>query len=609
MPQGQKCYSGVIDLDDPKKLTVNELLVSKAAFVIPDYQRGYDWKGDVQVKELFSDIISCLESENNKALFLGTMIFDISREASDSIVEIIDGQQRFTTIMIALIAARNYVRNVFDSISDAMVEQAHIVYSVAYQKNKGINRLQASHSIRETFDDMCTFEWNGTFKEPLSRQAKKVAPIYKYAYEQIQEYCGDDFEKFQSFMQQLHHNMYIIRIGVSETTEAFEIFERTNARGKGLEVSDLLKNFLFSKDNKMLSTPMRRAWEEIAEDAGSHILRVLKYFYVATNGRVSSRDLYRKLKEYADKVGVDVFVNELKAFSTFFRCFNSKDPAELLKWVHDNCGLASKEMYAKEIVRSSNAIKAFGVTQPIPLFYAAIESYKSAPAGTIKDAHLINLFRHVEMHHFINNKVCERIGNDVESLYATYSADFSSDRGFRSVQEDFDRDLSRKTAGKEEFISQFSDIKYVKNSGNLIIKYVFDMLANKGGIKEGARVPIIDYYNIENRIQSAYDVEHLYPQSAAGEGEDFVHEIGNLLVIPKQINGSLNDVPFPLKIKRLRNPADYKQKIVHVPPYLTDFLNEVKDIEEWSERQIKERSKALAEQCYSAAVSYHYKSK
>ena len=94
---------------DPNKLTVEVLLRSDEQFIVPKYQRGYDWKGNAQVKDLFMDFEACMKSSHNDDLFLGTMIFDVSEEKKNK-VYVIDGQQRVTTLIIVLIACRSYVQ-------------------------------------------------------------------------------------------------------------------------------------------------------------------------------------------------------------------------------------------------------------------------------------------------------------------------------------------------------------------------------------------------------------------------------------------------------------------------------------------------------------------
>jgi hypothetical protein len=127
-------------------------------------------------------------------------------------------------------------------------------------------------------------------------------------------------------------------------------------------------------------------------------------------------------------------------------------------------------------------------------------------------------------------------------------------------------------------------------------------------MKEGQRVNLIDYYQLENGVESVFNIEHFYSQSLATEDEDFVHEIGNLLVVPKQINGILQNDDFATKIAKLRNPENYANKINHVPPYVQSFVTEAEQLDEWNEQAITDRTDRLASQAYQAArYGYAYK--
>ena len=88
---------------DPNKFTIEKLLTSDDQYAVPDYQRGYDWKSNTQLKDLFMDFEACIDSNHSKDLFLGTMIFDVSQE-KNNIIEVIDGQQRLTSLLIVLVA-------------------------------------------------------------------------------------------------------------------------------------------------------------------------------------------------------------------------------------------------------------------------------------------------------------------------------------------------------------------------------------------------------------------------------------------------------------------------------------------------------------------------
>lgn len=601
---------------EPRKFTIKQLVASNSQFVVPRYQRGYDWKGDTQVKDLFTDLIQCMESQYDQDLFLGTMIFDVSDEKINSRVEIIDGQQRFTSIVITLIAAREFAKNVLQDQALAIniqndIQNSDIVLGSAF------NRLEASDTIKDTFDVMCSFEWGGAFPDAIydekakrtrsiRRQTARVEPIFKYAYSQIQELCEEKSKDvFIKFLRQLLHETYVIRIDVDDKSEAFEIFERTNARGKPLEVSDLLKNFLFSK-SKELDDAAEEIWDKISENSGNNILRVLKYFWISRRGAVVNRDLYRNLRNYASDIGVNEFVRELQSFTEYYSSFYSTDRKTFSDWLLSQ-GVSQNNMYLAEISRSVAALRIFNVTQPLPLIYAAITSYVKLPDGQRDPKSLVNLVRYLESYHFINNKICRRIGNEVERTYASHSDRLFNGDDFSVGVTSLLDELKERTASREEFTANFSYLSYENLNDRSIIRYVFDRVANKGA-KEGQRLYLVDFYDSEAGAISEFDIEHILPQSSTSDEDSAVHEIGNLIVIPKQINGILgNDTPS-LKFEKLLKPHDFSNNIKNVPQYVFEFAEYASKFEEWNEDAIRERNSFLAAQVYQGArFEYAYK--
>ena len=83
----------------PKSTTLGEILTLSKHFVVPRYQRGYAWEAN-EAGEFLDDLES--EAEVGRGLFLGTIIFNVAEDAEDKI-EIVDGQQRLTTIFLLLI--------------------------------------------------------------------------------------------------------------------------------------------------------------------------------------------------------------------------------------------------------------------------------------------------------------------------------------------------------------------------------------------------------------------------------------------------------------------------------------------------------------------------
>ena len=112
-----------------------------------------------------------------------------------------------------------------------------------------------------------------------------------------------------------------IRISIKEEEHAYELFERTNARGAGLEVSDLLKNHMFKniKDD-IDGDSVNVMWQEIEANSQKSIIAMLRYYYISRKNHITRSKLYRGLKSY---VGVD-HKNKLKdihKFSKFYQLY------------------------------------------------------------------------------------------------------------------------------------------------------------------------------------------------------------------------------------------------------------------------------------------------
>jgi hypothetical protein len=62
-------------------------------------------------------------------------------------------------------------------------------------------------------------------------------------------------------------------------------------------------------------------------------------------------------------------------------------------------------------------------------------------------------------------------------------------------------------------------------------------------MSDGQRFDLVDYYYKDQQVKTSYDIEHIFSQSKQSELEnkEILHNVGNLIVIPTQINGSLND--------------------------------------------------------------------
>lgn len=96
---------------DISKGSIYELLNGKYQFVVPVYQRKYSWLKDVQCDRLWKDIVN-MEKQSKRHHFVGSIvtISDVNVPMGIHRYQIIDGQQRVTTLTILMIALRDHLR-------------------------------------------------------------------------------------------------------------------------------------------------------------------------------------------------------------------------------------------------------------------------------------------------------------------------------------------------------------------------------------------------------------------------------------------------------------------------------------------------------------------
>jgi len=461
--------------------------------------------------------------------------------------------------------------------------------------------LVASGSIRDIFNHMTETQWSGTFPhkvgtKPVKRQNKRVKPIFEAFQERIKDY---DQPRLSRLLDAIYKTR-VIRIDIDGDEEAFNIFERTNARGMDLEVSDLLKTYLYQQKVPELD----EKWDEIVKNADGTILKMLKYFYVSKNDYVSKSELYPKLKTYCKNVGgAAKFVEELCQFSTFYNIARKEENVGLIKDYFDavDCKTISGDPDKYQRIHTSlQALRLFKVSQTYPLINAAIGSLVRTGGSSSRGAGkvLIKLLDTLEKYHFINSAVCGRVGNEVEKLYANFCKKFCESKDFEKTTNDLILSLRGKLASEEEFTSRFCEISYDSDPIQLIA-YIFDRF-NNYNLAPGERVAIYDpqtgvkrkNHNVEHFLSQKPDKETVVDSAT----QEVLDNIGNLLVISFRANSSLGNLSPSKKIQKLK--GDLSRKTQNLP-YVKEFVEKYgAKAETWDEHAIEDRARDMAKEGY-----------
>jgi uncharacterized protein with ParB-like and HNH nuclease domain len=580
----------------PKPATIGEILTLSKQFLVPEFQRGYAWDKS-EASEFLGDLQS--EADAGRGLFLGTLIFDISGEKEKKMI-IVDGQQRLTTILLLLIACRNLAKEIKAEGIAQQTQQRITFVDPTNAKSLG-PLLIASESIKDVFESMCDYGWEGKFPlkigtKTVKRQINRVKPVYDLFDDFLRNHDGAQLSRLLEAI----YKTRVIRIDIEGEEEAFSIFERTNARGADLEISDLLKNYLYQQRVPALDDK----WSEIIGNSKGTILKMLKYFYVSRKGYVSKSELYRKLKEYCRETGgADKLVEELRKFSEFYAAVRKEEGPEVIRRYFESlaCKSVSTDQDKYERVHIAlQGLRLFKISQIYPLVDAAITCFVRTGAcnNRTQSKMLIKLLDTMEKYHFINNAVCDRIGNEVEKLYAGYCEKYALSKDFDKTTNDFIAALRKQLASEEEFTTRFSQITYSPQNISLIA-YIFDRI-NNFGLAPGERIPIFSPQPSTKRKN--HNIEHFYPQkpdedvSLDPETREALDNIGNLLVVSFRANSSLGNLPPRKKVEKMT--GELAKKIQNMP-YIKTFIQKYeKAFDSWDKKAIQERANQLATEAY-----------
>lgn len=204
---------------------------NKIQFVIPVYQRNYDWLID-NCDQLFSDLVK-LSQSNRTSHFFGSIV--TSSDGSYNRL-VIDGQQRLTTISILLLAGIGAVQDkVLEISNEARIEEAYEGFLKAkFCTSERKIKLVPIENDRIAYDKI----FNG--EESLDEESK-VTRNYRHFYEKLAK--KPQLLTFDQLLDAIEH-LQIISIELDSDDDAQLIFESLNSTGLALTEADKIRNYL-----------------------------------------------------------------------------------------------------------------------------------------------------------------------------------------------------------------------------------------------------------------------------------------------------------------------------------------------------------------------------
>lgn len=242
------------DIFKPSSLTIKQLFGNTdSLYQIPRYQRPYSW-GDDQLDKLWTDLIEAKENDPN--YFLGSVI-TAKPEDSTSYLDIVDGQQRLTTLTILLCVFRDLYPDINQDILNSdpfAIDNKVINSSIKFNDRFERLRLRTHSNHQSDFENIILNNNTISLKKPLKKDLRKEEPSYKFintAYFFKTKLIEIGEEEAGGLINYLFNSVKIIRIDCQSVAFAIKLFQVLNDRGLDLSNSDLIKSFLIGKIQKM----------------------------------------------------------------------------------------------------------------------------------------------------------------------------------------------------------------------------------------------------------------------------------------------------------------------------------------------------------------------
>src|SRR3989338_8759995 len=583
-------------IQSAKDIPIHELFSPELVikYVIPKYQREYTWK-----KENWDDLFNDIMGENNfeEGPFLGSIICvnKTTETVLSPVLEIIDGQQRLTTISIlyAAIHARLLIEEMEND--DFKSELINLKYRLVQKKKPKETKLELSYQNNNFGDYKEILEESGVLDvkdgKPKNLGNRRLYKAYSFFSTKLESYPFNEVRKLLDKINSSH----IIKIEVNTNSDAFNLFESINNRGVPLSAIDLIKNSLLSNLEKNKSKTMDDAFEEwkividnLTEDPKIQE-RFLRHYYNAfkhnenikvkiKEGKATKSNLIYIYEQLIKKDAIQL-LNDLKNKSqTISRCINPEDTDEFYKEFTDLLRISGTPSYIfllylltdfkhnKELLKETISFLSKYFVRRNLTDYPATRNLDNIFVGLIEDCE--------------KNK--KNLNYEIIKTFLTNPERYANDDIFREKLEsniyEINSEVTRYILCKieEESFTKESDIDLWKREKD---KYIFTI---EHILPEGERLPK-EWINMIAKGDK---------DEAKKLHEQFVHKLGNLTLTA--YNSNLSNLSFEKK----RDRKDKKGKNIGYKNnlYLNGKIYPLQSKNEWAIGDIEKRTKVLIDE-------------
>lgn len=307
---------------DAKEYKIRDFMISnKTIFIIPVYQRNYDWTL-IQCKQLLTDIIEAGHNDNIKAHFIGSIVYVWDKDSCEDIKEylIIDGQQRLTTITLIYLAIYHFAKKIKNEYIEFDIRENYLFIKTNIN-DAGTVKLK----LRPTDNN------DIALKYLLRNNEKEIFPSYSKLIENYNYF--QDFINENNYLILLKGLAKLIYVDISlkqNEDNPQRIFESLNSTGLELSQADLIRNYiLMDLKNVSQNKIYHEYWEVIENNAKdilsntSHVSEFIRDYLTLINKKIPVKDkVYFDYKKKFPKTTISELENHLSDMKSLVFYYN-----------------------------------------------------------------------------------------------------------------------------------------------------------------------------------------------------------------------------------------------------------------------------------------------
>lgn len=569
----------------PYDKTVRDLLGSKRQFVIPRFQREYSWDKK-NYQEFLEDMLGNLIIKDGRIsssqYFLGTMLFIGNfAEGTEQEIQVVDGQQRLTTITILFSA----MSDIFLTLGEQTLSRQLFAYIMTEDDDGNEVRILKSKTSYPFFSYFIQDKEKKMSPDATTEEEHCIKETYEYFRAQLTE------AKLKSMLKRKHGseivealseidvlkalrdqvlNSTFISISTTDREQANKIFEILNAKGKRLAYIDLIKNKIFEVLNKVEPADFaEETWKNIKETLSFGkesvgLATFYQHFWSSKYKKVSSNKLYEAFNSTIKKSETEYteFIKELlKNAKIYMQIVNPK------REDYNN----RKEYFG--IVQSLSCINNyFNVVQ---VRIALLALFDTKQRGIVDFTMLRDTLSCLENFHFAYNAILANRTNRLEKIYSSFAIALRKTQTKAEakcvIRDKLVAPLDELFPTFDSFSEKFVALSFTKKDkvSNVKTKYAINKLNS--------------LYSNNEVFANDGTIEHIIPEKEQGN----TLNIGNLILLEDNLNVEAGHENYANKC------AVYaKSNYIWVKNFVAQH-------EQWDSSMIEQRAKEMAKVYYT----------